>query len=129
MGYFMKVSKINLFFRKLGEGQIKHRKLCLFILIVWTLICISGMRNFRSESSNSDWIVNGSEIKANSDHFKEVFGNDQYVLVLVQADDVFAPDVLNMIDRLGERLEQEVPFADKVTSLTTVSIPIGDEEG
>lgn len=125
----MKVSKINKFFRNIGEAQIKHRKLCLIILFAVTLICLSGMRNFRSESSNSDWIVNGSEIKKNSDHFKEVFGNDQYVLVLVQADDVFAPDVLNMIDRLGERLESEVPFADKVTSLTTVSIPIGDEEG
>ena len=125
----MKVSKINKFFRRIGEAQIKHRKLCLIILFAVTLICLSGMRNFRSESSNSDWIVNGSEIKKNSDHFKEVFGNDQYVLVLVQADDVFAPDVLNMIDRLGERLETEVPFADKVTSLTTVSIPIGDEEG
>ncbi len=125
----MKVSKINKFFRRIGEAQIKHRKLCLIILFAITLVCLSGMRNFRSESSNSDWIVNGSEIKKNSDHFKEVFGNDQYVLVLVQADDVFAPDVLNMIDRLGERLETEVPFADKVTSLTTVSIPIGDEEG
>lgn len=125
----MKVSKINKFFRRIGEAQIKHRKLCLIILFAVTLVCLSGMRNFRSESSNSDWIVNGSEIKKNSDHFKEVFGNDQYVLVLVQADDVFAPDVLNMIDRLGERLETEVPFADKVTSLTTVSIPIGDEEG
>lgn len=101
----MKVSKINKFFRRIGEAQIKHRKLCLIILFAVTLICLSGMRNFRSESSNSDWIVNGSEIKKNSDHFKEVFGNDQYVLVLVQADDVFAPDVLNMIDRLGERLE------------------------
>lgn len=125
----MKVSKINKFFRRIGEAQIKHRKLCLIILFAVTLVCLSGMRNFRSESSNSDWIVNGSEIKKNSDHFKEVFGNDQYVLVLVQADDVFAPDVLNMIDRLGERLESEVPYADKVTSLTTVSIPIGDEEG
>lgn len=125
----MKVSKINKFFRRIGEAQIKHRKLCLIILFAVTLICLSGMRNFHSESSNSDWIVNGSEIKKNSDHFKEVFGNDQYVLVLVQAEDVFAPDVLNMIDRLGERLETEVPFADKVTSLTTVSIPIGDEEG
>ena len=125
----MKVSKINKFFRKIGEAPIKHRKLCLIILFAVTLVCLSGMRNFRSERSNSDWIVNGSEIKKNSDHFKEVFGNDQYVLVLVQADDVFAPDVLNMIDRLGERLEAEVPFADKVTSLTTVSIPIGDEEG
>ncbi len=125
----MKVSKINSFFRKVGEGQIKHRKLCLIVLAVWTIICLIGMKNFRSESSNSDWIVNGSEIKKNSDHFKEVFGNDQYVLVLVQADDVLAPDVLNMIDRLGEKLETEVPFADKVTSLTTISIPVGTEDG
>ena len=64
----MKVSKINKFFRRVGEAQIKHRKLCLIILFAVTLICLSGMRNFRSESSNSDWIVNGSEIKKNSDH-------------------------------------------------------------
>ena len=42
----MKVSKINTFFRKVGEGQIKHRKLCIAILLIWTLICLSGMRNF-----------------------------------------------------------------------------------
>ena len=125
----MKVSRINKFFRKIGEGQIKHRKLCLTVLLIWTVICLSGMRNFRSESTNSDWIVNGSEIQQNSDHFKEIFGNDQYVLVLVQADDVFAPEVLNMIDRLGDRLETEVPFADKVTSLTNISVPIGVEDG
>lgn len=125
----MKISKINTFFHKVGEAQIKHRWLCLFVLLAVTLICLSGMRNFRTESSNSDWIVNGSEIKKNSDHFKELFGNDQYVLVLVQADDVFAPEILNMIDELGNRLETDVPFADKVTSLTTVSIPTGTEDG
>ncbi len=125
----MKVSKINTFFRKVGEGQIKHRKLCIAILLIWTLICLSGMRNFRSESTNSDWIVNGSEVQVNSDHFKEMFGNDQYVLVLVQADDVFTPEVLNMIDRLGDRLETEVPFADKVTSLTNITVPIGVDDG
>ena len=125
----MKVSKINAFFRKVGEWQIKRRWLCLFALLAWTLVCLSGMRKFRSESNNNDWIVNGSEIQVNSDRFKDIFGNDQYVLVLVQADDVFAPEVLNMIDRLGDRLESEVPFAEKVTSLTTVSIPIGVEGG
>ncbi|MBQ9627176.1 MAG: hypothetical protein IJR40_08385, partial [Treponema sp.] len=125
----MKVSKINAFFRKVGQAQIKHRWLCLLALLAWTLVCLSGMRKFRSESNNNDWIVNGSEIQVNSDHFKDIFGNDQYVLVLVQADDVFAPDVLKMIDRLGDRLESEVPFAEKVTSLTTVSIPIGVEGG
>ncbi|MCR5387356.1 MAG: MMPL family transporter [Treponema sp.] len=125
----MKVSKINSFFRKIGEAQIKHRWICLIVLLAVTLFCLSGMRNFRSESTNEDWIVNGSEIQKNSNHFKDVFGNDQYVLVLVQADDVFSYDVLSMIDRLGDKLEQEVPFAEKVTSLTTISIPTGVEGG
>ncbi|MBP5575474.1 MAG: MMPL family transporter [Treponema sp.] len=125
----MKVSKINIFFRKLGEAQIRYRWLCLALLFVVTLVCLSGMRKFRSESNNQDWIVNGSEIQLNSDHFKEIFGNDEYVLVLVQAEDVFSHGVLSMISNLGERLESEVPFADKVTSLTTVSIPIGKEGG
>ena len=125
----MKVSRINLFFRTLGELQIRYRWLFLAALLAITLTCLSGMRKFRSESNNQDWIVNGSDIQINSDHFKEIFGNDEYVLVLVQAEDVFAYDVLSMMDRLGERLESEVPFADKVTSLTTVSIPIGTEDG
>lgn len=118
----MKVSKINTFFRKIGEGQIKHRKLCITILLIWTLICLSGMRNFRSESTNSDWIVNGSEIQQNSDQFKEMFGNDQYVLVLVQAEDVFAPDLLNMIDRLGDKLETEVPFVQRIEKILQTKI-------
>ena len=125
----MKVSKINIFFRKIGEAQIRWRWLCLAVLFVVTVVCISGMRKFRSESNNQDWIVNGSDIQINSDHFKEIFGNDEYVLVLVQAEDVFAHDVLSMINTLGDKLESQVPFADKVTSLTTVSIPIGNDGG
>ncbi len=125
----MKVSRINMFFRKVGEVQIRYRWVFLIGLLAVTLVCLSGFRNFRSESNNEDWIVNGSEIQVNSDHYKDLFGNDQFVMVLVQADDVFVPDVLSMIDRLGERLELEVPFADKVTSLTTVTIPIGIDGG
>ncbi len=59
----MKVSKINSFFRKIGEAQIKHRWICLIVLLAVTLFCLSGMKNFRSESTNEDWIVNGSEIQ------------------------------------------------------------------
>ncbi|MCR5764254.1 MAG: MMPL family transporter [Treponema sp.] len=125
----MKISKINTFFRKAGEAQIRHRWICLIVLLIFTVICLSGMKNFHTTSNNNDWIVNGSEIQINSDHFKDIFGNDQYVLVLVQSQDVFNYEVLSMIDTLGERLESEVPFADKVTSLTTVSIPIGIDGG
>ncbi len=125
----MKVSQINAFFHKVGEFQIKHRWLLLALILAFTLVCLSGMKNFRTESNNNDWIVNGSEIKENSDHFKDIFGNDQYVLVLVESQDIFDYEVLSMIEKLGERLETEVPFAEKITSITTVSIPTGIDGG
>ena len=59
----MKVSRINRFFRKVGELQIKYRWVFLIDLLAVTLVCLSGFRNFRSESNNEDWIVNGSEIQ------------------------------------------------------------------
>lgn len=75
----MKVSKINKFFRKVGEWQVKHRWLCLFALLAWTLVCLSGMRNFRSESNNNDWIVNGSEDVVKVGHAAEkVIMSDEF---------------------------------------------------
>jgi len=51
-------------------------------------------------------------------------------MVLVRANDVFAPEVLSAIDRLSKRLENEVPYADRVVSLThNLSIPIANNEG
>ncbi|MBB5218732.1 hypothetical protein HNP77_001101 [Treponema rectale] len=47
---------------------------------------------------------------------------------MVQAEDVFAPEVLEEIKILGERLENEVPYADKATSIMTVEIPVGTED-
>ena len=49
--------------------------------------------------------------------------------MLVEADDVFDPEVLSAIDRLGKRLEAEVPFADEVTSLMRLTVSQGTEEG
>ena len=51
-------------------------------------------------------------------------------MVMVRADNVFAPEVLQAIDKLSRRLENEVPYADRVVSLThNLSIPVANDEG
>jgi hypothetical protein len=79
-------------------------------------------------NNEEDWFEDWEKVKIDSDRFKELFGSDDFILVMVQAEDVFAPEVLEEIKILSERLENEVPYADKATSIMTVEIPVGTED-
>ena len=125
----MTVNKINMQFEKIGRFQIKHRTAFLIAIALITIAGFTGLPRFKAEDDEDQWITNSKEQKAANDRFKELFGNTDAVAVLVEADDVFAPEVLDAIDRLGKRLEAEVPFADEVTSLMRLSVSQGTEEG
>ena len=125
----MSITKINQWFAKAGEIQIKYRFFFLAAILVFTLAGFAGLTRFKMDTDQSGWLTNSEEIKRGEDRFKAFFGNEDSVMVLVEAPDVFAPEVLDAIDRLGKRLESEVPFADKVTSLMRLSVSKGTEEG
>ncbi len=125
----MRVANINAFFKKVGVFQIKHRIIILSILTVLTAISCLGLTKFKMASSEEEWFSDWEKVKINQDHFEDIFGNDDSLMILVEAEDVFAPEVLDAIDRLGKRLVEEVPFAEDVTSLMTLSISQGTEDG
>lgn len=124
----MKVSSINKFFEKAGVWQLRFRWRILAALCALSLVCLAGLPKFKMASDDEAWFENWEQVKVDSDQFKEIFGSDDAIMVMVRADDVFKPEVLQGIERLGKRLEQEVPYADEVTSLMTAEIPIGTED-
>ncbi len=125
----MKVLQINRAFAKFGEFQIRHRAGFLVGLVLVTVLCFAGLPRLKLESSESEWFEDSERVKINQDHFEDVFGNDDSVMILVRSKNVFDPEVLDAIDRLGRRLEAEVPYADKVTSLMSLKLTQGTEEG
>ena len=125
----MKVSKINEWFEKFGRFQLKHRWAFLVCLLVFTIASSAGLYKLKLNNGEEDWFDNWDTVKMNQDHFEEIFGSTDSVLAFVQADDVFDPEVLDMLDCLGRRLENEVPYASGVTSLVNLNIPIGNDEG
>ena len=127
-GGFMKVSSINKFFEKAGVWQLRFRWRILAILCALSVICLAGLPKFKMASDDEAWFEDWEQVKVDSEQFKEIFGSDDAIMVMVRADDVFKPEVLQGIERLGKRLEQEVPYADEVTSLMTAEIPIGTED-
>ena len=125
----MNLEKINSWFEKVGAFQIKHRLWFILAIVVISAVGLSGLSKFKMADNQDSWFGDAEQIKINQDHFEDVFGNEDSIMVLVQADDVFDPEVLDAIDRVGKRIQNEVPFADSVTSLMDLSISKGTEEG
>lgn len=125
----MKVSRINEWFEKFGRFQIKHRWAFLIGLFVFTAVSVAGLSRLKLSNGEEQWFDNFETVQMNQDHFEEIFGSCDSVVVFVKADDVFDPEVLSMIETMGVRLEKEVPYASGVTSLMRLSIPIGTEDG
>lgn len=126
----MQVSRVNKVFARLGRFQIKFRWLILLATILVTLAACLGLPQLQMTASEEEWFDDWDKVKIDQAHFNDVFGSDDGYMAMVRANDVFAPEVLSAIDRLSKRLENEVPYADRVVSLThNLSIPIANDEG
>lgn len=125
----MFIQKINNCFEKIGLYLISKRFLFITILFLITIFCCLGLPRLKLSNNEEDWFDNWETVKLNQDHFEEIFGSTDSVMAHITCNDVFDPDVLKMIEHLGNRLLQEVPYAKSITSLVSLSIPIGNEEG
>jgi predicted RND superfamily exporter protein len=125
----MKIDKIDLFFARLGLAQIRYRFCILIMLSIFTFFGLSGLLHLKTDDNMEEWFEDSEEIKINSDRFKDLFGNDDSVVVLVEAQDIFDVQVLNAIRELSDDLLENVPYAKKISSITDFSISIGVEGG
>lgn len=128
----MKVSSFNAFFKKVGEAQIRFRWAILAVFFVVTAVCCGGLSKFAFALGDEGWFGGNDEIKINQKKYEEIFGNINSLGVLVvmqEGQDIFSREMLGVIDKIGRRLRDEIPYADRLTSIIEVDIPVGNEEG
>ncbi|MDR2079090.1 MAG: MMPL family transporter, partial [Treponema sp.] len=125
----MKLENINRRFIQFASFQIKYRWFFIAGLAVLTLIGLAGLPKMTTSDNMDEWFNEYDTLEINTDRFEALFGNEDQVLVLVEAEDVFDPEVLTMIRDLGAELLEKVPYARELRSLTDMSIAFGSEEG
>ena len=125
----MQVKKINDWFEKFGRFEVKHRWGFIIGLLILTVVCSIGLSRLKLDNGDEDWLDDWETTKINQDHFESIFGSTDSLMAHIKAKDVFEPEVLQMIDELGDELLNNVPYASSVTSLMELSIPVGTEEG
>jgi predicted RND superfamily exporter protein len=125
----MRLINISRRFTQFGAFQIKHRRAFIALLAVFTLIGMAGLPKLKVGDNMEDWFDEYDAIQLNTDRFEALFGNEDSVMVLVEAEDVFDPRVLTVIRDLGAELLEKVPYAKELRSLTDLSVVMGSDEG
>lgn len=125
----MKIHKINSFFRQMGRVQLRHRWILIIIALLLIAFGIAGLQRVEMANARDNWLDDKEAIEIATEKFEEQFGNNDNIGVLIEAEDVFTPEVLSMMKKLGEELLDSVPYADEITSLVEMEISVGTEEG
>lgn len=125
----LNLENINARFRNAGEIILKLRWLNIILFLLVFAASIAGLQLIRADVDQDHWFLEGDAQVAVKERFEQIFGNDDFCAVLVEADNVFTPEVLTGIRELGKELEAKVPCADDVLSLADMEYIQGTKEG
>lgn len=124
-----KLERINKKFGKAAKTIVRLRWLIIAGLIFLNLIAIIGIKRIQINVSNESWFLQDDPLMVAKHEFEEIFGNNDYVAILVEADNVFSPEILTMMRELGQELKSKLPYADKLMSITDLDFTRGTEQG
>lgn len=125
----MKIQKINQWFGHTAEQIIRWRWAVLVLFAGILAFSVVGLGKVHVETSWDDYFVEDDPMLLKTDEFKEIFGNDYFVAVLTECDNVFTKPNLELIRELSNELMDSISYADKITSLTDIEFMVGTDEG
>jgi len=123
------IKRINAWFERRAYGLIKYRWAFLAGFIVILCISFYGTSLIKVDVSNESNFLPGDPIREQTEEFEEIFGNDQYVGVMVENDHLFTFEALTLLNELHTELYDSVPFVEDVVSLIDVEFTRGTEQG
>lgn len=125
----LNIEKINDWFKTAGETVLRFRWINLVVYVLIMAAAVMGLGRLETEIDQDNWFLEDDALLAAKDRFEEIFGNDDFCAVLVEADNVFTASALTKIRELGRELVEKVPYADDVISLTDFEFTYGTQEG
>ncbi|WP_297949468.1 MMPL family transporter [uncultured Porphyromonas sp.] len=125
----MNVERINRWFFRVGDQIIRHRWWVLGAFVLLLAVGANGMRMLNVKTSWEDYFLEDDPMLLQTKEFKEVFGNDNYAAVLLECDNIFTKEKLELIRQLSNEMMDSITYADKITSLTDIEFMEGNEEG
>ncbi len=98
---------------------LTYRKTILLAIALVTALAASALPGARFDNALDVWFLEDDPALVAHRELVDTFSSDELVVIGLEAPDVFAPDVLEVIDRVTRAIA-EAPHVEKVFSLTNI---------
>jgi len=110
-----------------AEICLRYRKTVLLVVAALSTLAFAQMGKVRFDNALEIWFVRDDPGLVAHRELIDTFGSDELIVIGLEAPDVFAPDVLDEIDRITRAVEK-APHVEKVFSLTNIESIEGKED-
>lgn len=121
---------VNGKFENYARFLLRHRFAFIIGFLLLLAIAVVGTKKVYYESSWDSYFIEGDPMLVQTDKFKELFGNDYFVSVLTESENIYTPENLKLLRKLSEELRDSLSYSNgTVSSLTNIEYTLGTEEG
>ena len=106
---------------------LNYRKTILVVLAAVTALTVSVLPEARFDNAVEVWFVDDDPALLAHRRLIKTFASDEMIVAGIEADDVFAPELLAKIDRATRAIEK-APHVEKVFSLTNIESITGRDD-
>lgn len=110
-------TKTELNLQKMGEFITIHPKKTILFMLLLSILVISNITKITIDTSTEGFLHKEDPALVRYEKFKEQFGQDEKVMVIVESKDIFNVKTLKKLQQLHTELENNVPHLNDITSL------------
>ncbi len=114
------VPSTNRYLLQFCSFLLRFRWISLAVVGLLTAAAGSQLPHIQIDNSNESFFVTGDPTKERLDAFKDTFGNDDFVFILVDVPEVFDAGTLQRLAEFADRLEMETPHLLSLTWIGNV---------
>ena len=113
------MKKLNHNFTSFAQIIIKNRAIVIGTCILIILFFAVGLTRLKVTVSIDSFFLSSDPLVKQRDHFENLFDNNDFLGLLVEADDVFDPTVIQSMHEIITEVQERVPYITSVTSIPT----------
>lgn len=110
----------------LATVVLTYRKTILLLIAAITALAVVELPKTRFDNALEIWFLDNDPALLSHQRLVNTYASDEYIMVGLEAPDVFAPNVLRAIDRVT-RAVADAPYVEKVFSLTNIESVTGED--
>ena len=121
-------NRIEKWFETYAHVIYRNRIKTIVIMLVLTAAMVTQIPQISIDTSTEGFLRPDDPTLLAYNNFRDQFGRDEVIIIAIKSPNIFSQKFLEMIQRLHEELEENVPYIDDITSIVNARNTRGEAD-